>query len=145
MCDPNVTNERFVAQLVQNIVLVSYMPLANRASKSQPRNSSGAPPAATTTCRCLYLALSVGSRIRRNQSIWRGSLLPEIQLPRRIAVRSAAARCQTPPPRQATMAQQQVDISAMSLEQLNTYKGQFENEIKQLPVWKSTSASGARR
>ena len=40
------------------------------------------------------------------------------------------------------MAQQQVDISAMSLEQLNTYKGQFENEIKQLPVWKSTSASG---
>ena len=77
-------------------------------------------------------------------SIWRGSLLPEIQLPRRIAVRSAAARCQTPPPRQATMAQQQVDISAMSLEQLNTYKGQFENEIKQLPVWKSTSASGAR-
>ena len=41
------------------------------------------------------------------------------------------------------MAQQQVDISAMSLEQLNTYKGQFENEIKQLPVWKSTSASGA--
>jgi hypothetical protein len=42
------------------------------------------------------------------------------------------------------MAQQQVDISAMSLEQLNTYKGQFENEIKQLPVWKSTSASGAR-
>ena len=44
-----------------------------------------------------------------------------------------------------TMAQQQVDISAMSLEQLNTYKGQFENEIKQLPVWKSTSASGARR
>ena len=30
------------------------------------------------------------------------------------------------------MAQQQVDISAMSLEQLNTYKGQFENEIKQL-------------
>ena len=36
------------------------------------------------------------------------------------------------------MAQQQVDISAMSLEQLNTYKGQFENEIKQLPVWKST-------
>ena len=32
------------------------------------------------------------------------------------------------------MAQQQVDISAMSLEQLNTYKGQFENEIKQLPV-----------
>ena len=45
--------------------------------------------------------------------------------------------------RQSTMAQQQVDISAMSLEQLNTYKGQFENEIKQLPVWKSTSASGA--
>ena len=44
-----------------------------------------------------------------------------------------------------TMAQQQVDISAMSLEQLNTYKGQFENEIKQLPVWKSTSATGARR
>ena len=43
------------------------------------------------------------------------------------------------------MAQQQVDISAMSLEQLNTYKGQFENEIKQLPVWKSTSASGAIR
>ena len=43
------------------------------------------------------------------------------------------------------MAQQQVDISAMSLEQLNTYKGQFENEIKQLPVWKSTSASGANR
>ena len=43
------------------------------------------------------------------------------------------------------MAQQQVDISAMSLEQLNTYKGQFENEIKQLPVWKSTSASGAPR
>ena len=43
------------------------------------------------------------------------------------------------------MAQQQVDISSMSLEQLNTYKGQFENEIKQLPVWKSTSASGARR
>jgi len=43
------------------------------------------------------------------------------------------------------MAQQQVDISAMSLEQLNTYKGQFENEIKQLPVWKSTSAPGARR
>ena len=42
------------------------------------------------------------------------------------------------------MAQQQVDISAMSLEQLNTYKGQFENEIKQLPVWKSTSASGAQ-
>ena len=41
------------------------------------------------------------------------------------------------------MAQQQVDISAMSLEQLNTYKGQFENEIKQLPVWKSTSAPGA--
>ena len=41
------------------------------------------------------------------------------------------------------MAQQQVDISAMSLEQLNTYKGQFENEIKQLPVWKSTSALGA--
>ncbi len=40
------------------------------------------------------------------------------------------------------MAQQQVDISAMSLEQLNTYKGQFENEIKQLPVWKSTSAPG---
>ena len=30
------------------------------------------------------------------------------------------------------MAQQQVDISSMSLEQLNTYKGQFENEIKQL-------------
>ena len=43
------------------------------------------------------------------------------------------------------MAQQQVDISAMSLEQLNTYKGQFENEIKQLPVWKSTSAPGARQ
>ena len=40
------------------------------------------------------------------------------------------------------MAQQQIDISAMSLEQLNTYKGQFENEIKQLPVWKSTSSSG---
>lgn len=43
------------------------------------------------------------------------------------------------------MAQQQVDISSMSFEQLNNYKGQFESEIKQLHARHSGLKQGEGR